>query len=70
MSKDIKSRKWTLKAHFSGLPKREDLEIVEEQVPELKDGGTKKITRSIATDSLWMIYALVQHVPWVDVRAA
>lgn len=40
MSKDIKSRKWTLKAHFSGLPKREDLEIVEEQVPELKDGGT------------------------------
>ena len=39
MSKDIKSRKWTLKSHFSGLPKREDLEIVEEQVPQLKDGG-------------------------------
>lgn len=39
MSKDIKCRKWTLKSHFSGLPKREDLEIVEEQLPELKDGG-------------------------------
>ena len=42
MSKDIKCRKWTLKSHFSGLPKREDLEIVEEQLPELKDGGKWK----------------------------
>lgn len=38
MFKDVKCRKWTLKSHFSGLPKREDLEIVEEQLPELKDG--------------------------------
>lgn len=36
----VKGRKWVLKSHFSGLPKREDLEIVEEQLPELKDGGT------------------------------
>lgn len=42
MSKDIKSRKWTLKSRFSGLPKREDLELVEEQLPEIKDGGRYK----------------------------
>lgn len=45
MSKDIKCRKWTLKSHFSGLPKREDLEIVEEQLPELKDGGRYRIKK-------------------------
>ena len=35
----VKFRKWILKSHFSGLPKREDLEIVEEELPPLKDGG-------------------------------
>ena len=39
MSESVKSRKYTLKSHFSGLPKREDLEIVEEELPQLKDGG-------------------------------
>ena len=29
-----------LRSHFSGLPKRENLEIVEEELPALKDGGT------------------------------
>ncbi len=33
------ARKWVLKSHFSGLPKREDLEIVEEKLPPIKDGG-------------------------------
>ena len=36
----MKCRKWVLRSHFSGLPKREDLEIVEEELPPLKDGGT------------------------------
>ena len=34
-----KARKYVLRSHFSGLPKREDLEIVEETLPSLKDGG-------------------------------
>lgn len=34
-----KVRKYVLRSHFSGLPKREDLEIVEEELPPLKDGG-------------------------------
>jgi hypothetical protein len=38
----VKCRKWVLRSHFSGLPKREDLEIVEEELPPLKDGGEPK----------------------------
>ncbi|XP_064386880.1 prostaglandin reductase 1-like [Halichondria panicea] len=34
----VKCRKWVLKSHFSGMPKREDLDLVEEELPPLKDG--------------------------------
>ncbi len=33
------SKKWVVKNSFKGDPKREDLEIVEEELPPLKDGG-------------------------------
>ena len=39
---EVKCRKYILKSHFSGMPKREDLEIVEETLPPLKDGGIKR----------------------------
>ena len=42
----MKCRKWVLRSHFSGLPKREDLEIVEEELPPLKDGGRFSIDPS------------------------
>ena len=35
----VVARKYVLHSHFHGLPKREDFEIVEEVLPELKDGG-------------------------------
>ena len=35
----VKARKWVLRSHFAGMPKREDLEIVEEELPPIKDGG-------------------------------
>lgn len=35
----VKARKYVLRSHFSGAPKREDLELVEEELPPLKDGG-------------------------------
>ena len=38
-----KARKYILRSHFSGSPKREDLEIVEETLPPLKDGGLPAI---------------------------
>ena len=34
-----KARKYVLRSYFSGLPKRDDVEIVEEELPALQDGG-------------------------------
>ena len=34
-----KTRKYVLRSHFSGFPQRDALEIVEEDLPALKDGG-------------------------------
>ena len=35
----MKARKWVVRSHFVGQPKREDLEIVEEELSPIKDGG-------------------------------
>ena len=35
----VKAKKWVVKKAFDGFPKREDLEIVEQQLDPLKDGG-------------------------------
>jgi len=34
----VVGRKWVLKHHFSGAPKESDFELVEEELPELKEG--------------------------------
>lgn len=35
----MKGRKWKLAQHFHGFPKETDMELVEEELPELKVGG-------------------------------
>lgn len=35
----VKARKYVLVKPFEGFPKKEDLKIVEEELPPLKDGG-------------------------------
>ena len=37
-TKMVKGRRFVLKRHFDGLPKREDFYLVEEELPALKDG--------------------------------
>jgi hypothetical protein len=34
----VKGRRWVLKHHFDGLPKADDFELVEEELPELQEG--------------------------------
>ncbi len=36
---EVTRRKYVLRSYFEGMPKREDLELVEETLPPLKDGG-------------------------------
>lgn len=35
----VKAKKWILAHHFDGTPKDSDMKLVEETLPELKDGG-------------------------------
>lgn len=35
----VKARKYILAKHFDGFPKKEDFQIVEEELQPLKDGG-------------------------------
>ncbi len=35
----VKCRKWIVRSYFDGLPKSEDLEIIEEELQELQEGG-------------------------------
>ena len=37
----VKARTWIKVKDFVGLPKRDDFEIVEKELPALKDGGKK-----------------------------
>ena len=39
----MKARKWVLVRHFDGEPKDQDMELVEEELPELKDKGLSDI---------------------------
>jgi prostaglandin reductase 1 len=34
----VKGRRFILKRHFDGPPKADDFDLVEEELPELKDG--------------------------------
>ena len=34
----VKGKKWVLKQHFEGMPKRSDLEVVEFDLPPVGDG--------------------------------
>ena len=36
-----KSKKFILKQHFDGLPKLENFQLVEEDIPALQTGGTE-----------------------------
>lgn len=36
---NVKAQKYVLTKYFQGEPKKTDFKIVEEKIPELKDGG-------------------------------
>jgi hypothetical protein len=43
---EVKCRKYVVRSKFDGMPKREDLEVVEETLPPLKDGGEPLLLRA------------------------
>ena len=52
----VKAQYWVKARNFSGIPTKEDFQLVEEDLPELKDGGWSSITQSIHRLSFWPIF--------------
>lgn len=37
----MKAKRWLIVKHFDGEPKNDDLQLIEEELPELKENGQK-----------------------------
>lgn len=58
----VKAKKYILKSHFNGFPKATDLELVEEELPELKDGGKYGSCRELNFVSKFVVEFLAEAV--------
>ena len=45
-----KGRKWVLKHHFEGNPKPDDFELVEEELPALKENEIQFLSLFLSVD--------------------
>ena len=46
----VKGRRWVLKHHFEGNPKPEDFELVEEELPALKENEIQFLSLFLSVD--------------------
>ncbi|XP_075973796.1 prostaglandin reductase 1-like [Anticarsia gemmatalis] len=60
----VKARKYVVKKHFEGLPKRDDFEIVEQELPPLKDGEFLFKAEWISVDPYHRAYNPRYPVPY------
>jgi len=59
----VKGRRFVLKHHFDGLPKREDFDLVEEELPALKDGDIQIKSLYVSVDPYQRPYTDRNPVP-------
>ncbi|KPI93077.1 Prostaglandin reductase 1 [Papilio xuthus] len=60
----VKARKYVVKNYFKGVPKREDFEIVEYDLPPLKDGEILIKTEWISVDPYQRAYNKLSKIPY------
>ncbi|XP_041978488.1 prostaglandin reductase 1-like [Aricia agestis] len=60
----VKARKYVVKKHFQGLPKKDDYEIVEYELPPLKDGDILVKAEWVSVDPYLRAYNLRNPVPY------
>ncbi|XP_052740173.1 prostaglandin reductase 1-like [Bicyclus anynana] len=60
----VKARKWVVKKHFDGVPKLSDFEIVEYELPPLKDGEVLLKTEWVSVDPYLRAYNKNIPVPY------
>jgi prostaglandin reductase 1 len=58
------ARKYVVKKHFQGVPKREDFEIVEEELPPLQDGEVLVKAEWISVDPYLRAYHFAHPLPY------
>ena len=59
----MKGRKWILAKHFQGSPKEGDLELVEFDVPEIKDGGKRVKTLLVTILQCSLLLKNIYNLP-------
>ena len=52
----VKAQYWVKARNCSGIPAKEDFKLVEEDLPELKDGGWSSIPQSRHRLSFWPVF--------------
>ncbi|KPJ08829.1 Prostaglandin reductase 1 [Papilio machaon] len=60
----VKARKYVVKNHFKGVPKREDFELVEYELPPLKNGEILIKTEWLSVDPYQRAYNTKNKVPY------
>lgn len=60
----VKAKKYVVKSYFSGYPKRTDFEIVESELPPLKDGEVLIKAEYISVDPYQRAYNRLSAVPY------
>ncbi|KAL0849966.1 hypothetical protein ABMA28_011885 [Loxostege sticticalis] len=60
----VKARKYVVKKHFQGVPKKEDFELVEQELSPLKDGEFLAKAEWISVDPYLRAYNSRQSVPY------
>jgi hypothetical protein len=65
----VKTKKFILAKHFVGEPKESDLQLIEDDLPALKDRGNFSVECALMVLSYWKVASVVEFsLKFLDVR--
>ena len=68
--KMVKGRKWVLKRHFEGNPKPEDFDLVEEELPALKENEIQYRSLFLSVDPYMRPYTMRMTPPFTMIGSS
>jgi len=66
----VKGRKWVLKHHFEGNPKPDDFELVEEELPALKENEIQFLSLFLSVDPYMRPYTMRMSPPFTMIGSS
>ena len=66
----VKGRRWVLKQHFVGEPKPEDFELVEEELPALRDNEIQYRSLFLSVDPYMRPYTMRMSPPFTMIGSS